>query len=159
MSDFFRKEFSIRPVLMQDPDLETVIIRRGTVDKPRVLHGFKLENEEVVGKRDGEIVGFPWTLGRPSDVIIGVGSTEIIHRFQKVKSQQIKVDIDTVNSNLGQTFLSLITTRKGVHYTKSSIIGDKLPYTINMREDGSDIVVELTNNFTVDYVSYVVILG
>ncbi len=159
MSDFFRKEFAIRPVLMEDPELESVIIRRGSTDRPRVLHGFHLENEEVVGKREGEIVGFPWPFGETANVIVAPSATEVIHRYKKIKSQHIKVDVDTVDGALGQSFLSLITAREDVNFNKFSILGDKISYTLDMVKDGEDIIVSLTNNHDVDLVCYVVIIG
>lgn len=159
MSDFFRKEFSIRPVLIQDTETESVIIRRGTPDKPRVLVGFNLNNEEVVGKRDGEIVGFPWGFGAPSEVIIPVGETREIHRFEKVKSQNIKVDIDAVDGSIWQSFISLICAREEVKYNKFSVIGKKIKYDLAVWEDSGEIIMSLANNHTVDLVSYTIILG
>lgn len=54
---YVQRELFKRPFSNDDPSQETVMIRRG--GGPRQLSGLDLSDLEIVGKRDGQVVGIP----------------------------------------------------------------------------------------------------
>lgn len=64
---FVQKELFRRPFLNDDPDQESIMVRRG--GGPRQLTGLNLNDNELIAKKDGQIIGVSVT--ELSDMVNG----------------------------------------------------------------------------------------
>lgn len=147
MSDFFRREFHIRPILLVDPPEESVIIRRGS-DAARLCEGLVLQDNQVLGKREGELLGLPYFWAH-KEVQIDPGVTKIIAQVPKVRSRLWKIDVDSPvdTAVFSMTFLTLARLMPSeVQFTKYARVGDKIKHKLQMEFDADDIIVHMTNN-------------
>lgn len=161
MSDFIRHEFFVRPMMLNDAELESIIVRRGT-DTERLIEGFNLSDNEIVGKQDGVVAAFPYIwLSHQTD--IPPNETRIVGYAGKVsRSRQWKIDVDSQEEHVkSMTFLTLtkLMPNGEVLFNKFSSLGDKIKHSINTLIEGDNIVIKMTNNHNATIVVNSLITG
>lgn len=159
MSDYIRHEFFIRPIMLHDPSLEDVIIRRdseGHTDAngnpaPRLLEGYTLQDNTVLGKQNGLVVALPY-IWLTKAVTIDPDQTEIVGVAPaSERSRQWKFDVDSQEEyQKSSTFMTLarVMPDDTVVFTKFARIGDKIKHTLSASIENNDIVIRMTNRHT-----------
>jgi hypothetical protein len=144
---FVKAELPRRAVVLNDPPLETVLVRRG-VEGPRLFEGVSLDNGELIGKVDGVIQGVSRSsLSRTNLIDIGPTSSDIVDHFlvSECISRKWVIDIKSGSDVMSFEILALPLQSK-VDYSIYSILGTKLPINIEFNILNNNINLILHNN-------------
>lgn len=128
--DFIQAELPRRPWVVNDPDQETIPVRRGA--GPRQLEFVSLNDGEVLGKLSGVIQGvvIPGLTGSPATID---GTQSYVH------TQSVLATTWTVTHNIGsEDFVALVFDDTG-----AQIISDELTAT-----DSNTVIVEFNSQQT-----------
>jgi len=147
-TEFVERELPRRGPIITDPDLETVIVRRGVF--VRELQGVTINEEEVVGKVGGVITSISLadgSLGNITQTLLD-GDTE--EQQTVTGKSDIWWKVFMVGQTSGDTAAFELHTLNDSGTAKDTIfaeLGDKILVSVDTSiVSGTDIRLEFTNN-------------
>jgi len=96
--DFVQTELPLRPVVSNDEDEETLLVRRGN---PKTYVAVELQEGEVLGKEGGIIQGVPGAAGADKNHVHIQGNAESIWNVQHNLNKMVSITVvDTGGSTV-----------------------------------------------------------
>ncbi len=148
--EFVQTELPLRPAVIDDPALETILVRRG--QGARIMVPVALQEGEVLGLSGGVIKGVPNSGGATPTTYAGTilpDELQLIATLSNTKkSGAFIIDLETVDG-LSESFQMFYKVKPAdVDYTEYSNLGDTVPKEATAILNGSNTELFIKNNYT-----------
>lgn len=151
---FILAELSKRPHVLAELQSESVIVNRADTDGMS-LESLFLEENEVLGKRNGKLVGLPYS-GDELNLTIGPSSVRqvLVIPVTNFKSSKLVIDLITVSDQPDQVrstsfeMLLKVVPNGSIEYSRYAILGDSLNYDFELIYANNELTVMISNSET-----------